>query len=101
MSLCSVRDISMALSEVRRVLKHGGEFLLIEHVAASKGTWLRLWQRLLRPVCVRLDRGCHPDRDLTDVLHSPDLRPVLWERFTLDINTPLVRDWLAARFIKV
>lgn len=33
--LCSVTDVDLALKEVRRVLKPGGRYLFIEHVAAS------------------------------------------------------------------
>ncbi|EPS70300.1 hypothetical protein M569_04461, partial [Genlisea aurea] len=33
--LCSVRDVDKALSEVKRVLKPGGVYVFVEHVAAK------------------------------------------------------------------
>jgi ubiquinone/menaquinone biosynthesis C-methylase UbiE len=36
--LCSVVDQKRALGEVARVLKPGGKFLFIEHVAARRGS---------------------------------------------------------------
>jgi ubiquinone/menaquinone biosynthesis C-methylase UbiE len=61
--LCSVADQSRVLAEVKRVLKPGGRFYFIEHVAAPKKTWLRLSQRAIRPVWSFLGDGCCPDRE--------------------------------------
>ncbi len=57
--LCSVRDPEKVLAEVRRVLKPGGSFVYLEHVAAD-GLAARCAQHLLRPVCGLL--GCNPVR---------------------------------------
>lgn len=48
--LCSVSDQALALAEVRRVLKPGGKYFFLEHVAAPRGTSLRRWQRIVQPV---------------------------------------------------
>ncbi len=48
--LCSVPNLSGTLQEILRVLKPGGRFLFIEHVAAPRGTWLRRAQQGVRPV---------------------------------------------------
>lgn len=59
-TLCSVRDLTAALAEVRRVLRPGGLFLFLEHgrasderLAARQRRWTPL-QRLLAGGC-RLD----------------------------------------------
>ncbi|ADD41757.1 class I SAM-dependent methyltransferase [Stackebrandtia nassauensis] len=61
--LCSVRDQDAALAEVRRVLRPGGRFVFLEHVAAPRGTWTRRLQRCWAPVSRRVDSGCDPARD--------------------------------------
>lgn len=58
--LCSVRDVAAAVGEARRVLRPGGRFVLLEHVA-GEGRTLRL-QRALEPVWKPLAGGCHLTR---------------------------------------
>ena len=57
--LCSVRDAVKVLAEIRRVLKPGGSFVYIEHVASARLVG-RCLQHLLRPACGLI--GCHPLR---------------------------------------
>src|SRR5690242_6004104 len=59
--LCSACDPARVLREIRRVLKPGGRFVFLEHVAAPQGTRLRTVQRWIRPVWRRIADGCHPD----------------------------------------
>ncbi|MDP6719979.1 MAG: class I SAM-dependent methyltransferase, partial [Pirellulaceae bacterium] len=61
--LCSVTDPSQVLAEVKRVLRPGGRFYFIEHVAAPKKTWLRFSQGVIRPVWRFCADGCCPDRE--------------------------------------
>ena len=58
--LCSVEDLAKALSELRRVLKPGGELRLIEHVAAE-GAWGKV-QRVIQPVCGWMSGECRLHR---------------------------------------
>ena len=46
--LCSVDDLPAVLAEIHRVLKPGGRFLFLEHVAAPRGTWLRRFQQCVQ-----------------------------------------------------
>jgi ubiquinone/menaquinone biosynthesis C-methylase UbiE len=61
--LCSVGNQDAAIKEILRVLKPGGKFLFVEHVAAKQGSALRMVQRIIKPAWKVVADGCHPDRD--------------------------------------
>jgi len=52
LSLCTIPDDRATVSEVRRVLRPGGHFLLLEHVLSTQPL-IRAGQRLLNPLAVR------------------------------------------------
>ncbi|HEV2708860.1 MAG TPA: class I SAM-dependent methyltransferase [Edaphobacter sp.] len=58
--LCSIDDQQRALREVLRVLRPGGRFVFIEHVAAPRGSRLGWMQRLVTPFWRQLCDGCNP-----------------------------------------
>ena len=62
-ALCTVPDPAKTLGEVLRILRPGGKFVFMEHVAAPAGTALRLAQRASRSFWVRFADGCLPDAD--------------------------------------
>ncbi|KAK4598567.1 hypothetical protein RGQ29_015852 [Quercus rubra] len=61
--LCSVKDVDIALKEVKRVLRPGGIYLFVEHVAAKDGTVLRFIQNVLDPLQQTVADGCHLTRE--------------------------------------
>ncbi len=62
-TLCSVSDITKALSEIKRVLTPGGQFIFSEHVGAAQGSWLRFLQTLYRPIDRIFSGGCDLTKD--------------------------------------
>lgn len=60
--LCSVTDVSKTLSEVKRVLKDGGIFLVLEHGSAHNRL-LQLLQKIANPFFNCLACGCNVNRD--------------------------------------
>lgn len=68
--LCSVPDPESALTEIHRVLRPGGAFVHLEHVAAVEDPKRLAWQRRIEPVWKRLAGNCHltrvTDRDIVE-----------------------------------
>ena len=93
--LCSVADQARALAEVRRVLKPGGRFVFVEHVAAPRGSWLRRAQRAVRPVWRLLGDGCFPDRETWHAIGRAGFAEVRLDRFHLPvpIMAPHIGGW--------
>jgi ubiquinone/menaquinone biosynthesis C-methylase UbiE len=61
--LCSVRDQRLALAEVSRVLRPGGEIRFYEHVVSARPVVALLQRGLDATVWPRLVGGCHLARD--------------------------------------
>ncbi|VVA94610.1 unnamed protein product [Arabis nemorensis] len=61
--LCSVSDVTQTLNEIKRVLRPGGTFIFLEHVAAKDGSFFRRLQKLLDPLQQRFADGCHLTRN--------------------------------------
>jgi len=97
--LCSVHDPRATLAEVLRVLKPGGEFLFVEHVAASRGTRLRRWQRRLRGFWRVIGDGCTLDRETWTLLEDAGFDEVEIEHFEAD-NIAIVRPHIAGAALK-
>ena len=91
--LCSVADVEATLREIRRVLRPGGRFLFMEHVAAPAGSGARRLQRLIRPVVRCLADGCCPDRETGRAIEAAGFSTLRYERFTLAL--PIVGPHIA------
>ena len=81
--LCSVDDPREVLGEVRRVLRPGGRFLFIEHVAADPGSRLhRLQGWLRRPWSWACD-GCELRRNTGAIIRAAGFAEVSEDRFAV------------------
>ncbi|MEV4348418.1 methyltransferase domain-containing protein [Actinoplanes sp. NPDC049596] len=68
--LCTVTDPVAVLDEVRRILRPGGSFRFVEHVAAADGTVTRFLQRAVRRPWSWTFEGCSCERDLATLIRT-------------------------------
>ncbi|XP_057269934.1 N6-adenosine-methyltransferase TMT1A-like [Pezoporus wallicus] len=70
--LCSVPDGSRVLGEALRVLREGGAFYFLEHVAADPCSWKHFWQRVWHPTWKLLFDGCCLTKETWKALEEAD-----------------------------
>ncbi|UOE21883.1 methyltransferase domain-containing protein [Thermobifida halotolerans] len=68
--LCTVTDPRQVLEEVRRVLRPGGRFRFVEHVAAPPGSFRSRVQQAIRRPWGWLFEGCDPHRHTVDIVRE-------------------------------
>lgn len=84
--LCSVSDPKKVFEEILRVLKPGGKFLFIEHIAAPRKTLLYAFQHYLVWIWKICGDGCNPDRETDIVLRQTSFKDIQIEKFRLPIT---------------
>jgi SAM-dependent methyltransferase len=68
--LCTVADPGAVVAEVHRILRPGGRYAFLEHVAAAEHTTLRRLQRVVRRPWRWMFEGCSCERDLRTVIEK-------------------------------
>ena len=86
--LCSVQDPAAVLTEVRRILRPGGTFRFLEHVAAPPASATRVVQRALRRPWAWVFEGCSCERDLEGAVRGAGFRNVAVQHYRL--HTPFL-----------
>jgi len=66
-TLCSIPKPSIAVAEIRRVLKSDGRLVFVEH-GLSPETGVARWQHRLTPCWSWIGGGCHLNRKTDDLL---------------------------------
>jgi len=68
-TLCSIPKPTIALAEIRRVLKSDGQLVFVEH-GLSPEIGVARWQHRLTPCWSWVSGGCHLDRKTDDLLRG-------------------------------
>jgi len=71
-SLCTIADPVLALREMKRILKPGGQILFCEHGRAPD-FGVHKWQKRIDPVWKKIAGGCHSGRDIPALLREAGL----------------------------
>ena len=71
-SLCTIPDPVAAISEVRRILRRGGQFHFVEHGRAPDAA-VRRWQDRLNGIQQRVAGGCNLNRDIAGIIEAGGL----------------------------
>ena len=82
--MCSVQTQSAVLSEIKRVLKPGGKFYFMEHVAGEPGTWLFHLQNLLNTIWGLLFDGCNLNRNTSVAIDNAGFAQVKYKRLMVE-----------------
>ena len=89
--LCSVPDERAALDEIHRVLRPGGRFVHLEHVAAVENPKRHKWQRRIEPVWKRVVGNCHLTRTTDQAIPEAGFELVEVRRESMRQSPPWVR----------
>jgi ubiquinone/menaquinone biosynthesis C-methylase UbiE len=81
LTLCTIPDPHRAAAEAHRVLRPGGNLLVMEHVRAEDGRLLAGWQDRVDPLWTRVAGGCHLNRDTPRTLSDAGFDTAALERF--------------------
>lgn len=88
---CSVANLDHSLQEIRRVLKPGGHFVFLEHVAAAEGTSRRRWQNMINPIWTPIMGNCHINRETEKAIVSAGFTIRQINRESMRKALPIVR----------
>ena len=91
LTLCSIEDVSAALTEMRRVLKPEGRYLFFEHGRSDDERVARLQDRL-NPVQRVIACGCNLNRPIDRLIRESGFELQILDRFILPKTTRILAD---------
>jgi SAM-dependent methyltransferase len=89
--LCSVPDHEAALAEIHRVLRAGGLFVFLEHIAAVESPKRHRWQQRIEPLWKRWAGNCHLTRTTDQAIPAAGFELVEVRRESIAKMPPWVR----------
>ncbi|XP_049639547.1 putative methyltransferase-like protein 7A isoform X2 [Suncus etruscus] len=98
--LCSVENQERILQEVRRVLRPGGAFYFMEHVAAERSTWDYFWQQVLDPTWNILFDGCYLTRESWKTLERASFSKLELQHLHAPLSVKMVRPHIYGYAVK-
>ncbi|XP_040437175.1 methyltransferase-like protein 7A [Falco naumanni] len=81
--LCSVHNVDGTLKEVLRVLRPGGAFYFLEHVAADRSSWKYFWQQVCSLTWKLVFDGCCLTRELQKNLEEANFSELHLQQISL------------------
>ena len=99
--LCSVKDLTKALSEIHRVLRPQGKLYFIEHVAATTNIKRYQWQRRLAFIWKHIFDGCCITRKTEEAIAQAGFKILEIDRQSMRGVPPIVRPSIRGIAVKI
>jgi len=96
-SLCSIPNPEAALQQMKRVLKHTGRLIFVEHGRSSDDR-ISVWQDRLTPAWKRIGGGCHLNRKIDDLIRAAGFQITEQKNFYLPGPRPMTYTYQGVAF---